>query len=49
MPVAEERTVAKQRLLALETRRDELRRDFNKARFDALIDDVKQAWTDLVN
>ncbi len=49
MPVTEERTVAKQRLLALETRRDELRRDFNKARFDALIDDVKSAWNDLVN
>lgn len=49
MPVTEERTVAKQRLLALETRRDELRRDFNKARFDALIDDVKRAWADLVN
>lgn len=49
MPITAERTMAKQRLLALETRRDELRRDFNKARFDALIDDVKSAWTDLVN
>ncbi len=49
MPLTPDRTLAKQRLLALETRRDELRRDFNKARFDALIDDVKSAWTDLVN
>lgn len=48
MPVNVERTTAKQRLLALEARRDELRRDFNKARFDALIDDVKSAWNDLV-
>lgn len=49
MPVNAERTAAKQRLLALEARRDELRRDFNKARFDALIDDVKRAWSDLVH
>lgn len=48
MPKGEDRDAAKRRLKALEERKDELERDFNKARFDALIDDVQRAWHDFV-
>ncbi|MBP6507144.1 MAG: hypothetical protein KA257_06225 [Opitutaceae bacterium] len=48
MAVGDDRVAAKERLQALKQRRDELHHDFNKARFDALIDDVKHAWDDLV-
>jgi len=46
LPASEERTSAQQRLKILRERRAELQSDFNKARFDALIDDVKRAWNE---
>lgn len=44
MPKGPDRDAAKRRVKALEDRKDELKHDFNKARFDALVDDVKSAW-----
>jgi TolA-binding protein len=41
----EARAEAKYKLDALKIRRDELRKEFNKAKFDALMDDVKSALT----
>lgn len=49
LPAGAEREAAKRRLDALEDRKDALEREFNKARFDALIDDVKGTWHDLFN
>ena len=49
LPDSEERTSAQQRLKILKERRSELQGDFNKARFDALIDDVKRAWNETVH
>jgi hypothetical protein len=49
MPRGPERDAAKQRVKALEDRKDELKHEFNKARFDALVDDVQRGWTDLVH
>ena len=39
-----ERDVVKGRIKALEDRKDELKHQFNKARFDALVDDVQGEW-----
>jgi F0F1-type ATP synthase membrane subunit b/b' len=44
MPRGADRDAAKRRVKALEERKDKLEREFNKARFDALIDDVKSEW-----
>jgi len=49
MPKGEDRDAAKRRLKALEDRKDELESDFNKARFDSLVDDVQREWHDFVN
>jgi uncharacterized protein YpuA (DUF1002 family) len=49
MPKGDNRDAAKRRLKALEERKDQLEHDFNKARFNALIDDVKNEWHDFVN
>lgn len=49
LPASEERSSALQRLRILKERRAELQSDFNKARFDALIDDVKHAWNESVH
>jgi len=49
LPDSEERTSAMQRLRILKERRAELQKEFNKARFDALIDDVKHAWNESVH
>ena len=49
MPKGPEREVVKGRVKALENRKDELKHQFNKARFDALIDDVQSEWNDFRN
>ena len=49
LPDTADRTSAQQRLKILKERRAELQSDFNKARFDALIDDVKHAWAETVH
>lgn len=49
MPRGAERDAAKQRVKALEDRKDELKHEFNKARFDALIDSVQAEWNDLIH
>jgi len=49
MPHGAERDAAKQRVKALEDRKDELKHEFNKARFNALVDDVQRSWNDLVH
>jgi hypothetical protein len=41
-----ERDVVKGRIKALEDRKDELKHQFNKARFDDLVDDVQKEWND---
>ena len=47
LPAGPEREAAKSRVKALEARKDALEQEFNKARLDALIDDVKQEWQEL--
>lgn len=49
LPESVARTSAEKRLKFLKERRAELQSDFNKARFDALIDDVKRAWDESVH
>jgi hypothetical protein len=49
MPRGAERDAAKRRVKALEDRKDELKHEFNKARFDALIDSVQAEWNDIRN
>lgn len=44
-----DRDAAKTQVKALEDRKDQLKHEFNKARFDALVDDVQAKWTDLVH
>lgn len=44
MPHGADRDAAKKRVKALEDRKDQLKHEFNKARFDALVDDVRDAW-----
>jgi RNA polymerase-binding transcription factor DksA len=49
MPRGADRDAAKRRLKALEDRKDELKGEFNKARFNALVDDVQGEWNQLVH
>jgi hypothetical protein len=49
MPRGPDRDAVKRRVKALEDRKDELKHEFNKARFDALIDDVQKEWNDFRN
>lgn len=49
MPAGPQRDTAKRHVKALEDRKDELKHEFNKARFDALVDDVQREWNDLVH
>jgi hypothetical protein len=46
MPRGADRDAAKRRVKALEERKDELKKDFHKARFDALVDDVQGEWNE---
>jgi len=48
MPRGADRDALKRRVDALEDRKDELKHEFNKARFDALVDDVQGEWNHLV-
>ncbi len=47
MPRGADREAAKRRVKALEDQKDDLKHDFNKARFDALVDSVQAEWNDL--
>ncbi|HWA26019.1 MAG TPA: hypothetical protein VG734_10175 [Lacunisphaera sp.] len=49
MPRGPDRDAVKRRVKALEDRKDELQHQFNKARFDALVDDVQREWNDFRN
>jgi len=49
MPRGADRDAAKRRVKALEDRKDELKHEFNKARFNALVDDVQGEWNQLVH
>jgi hypothetical protein len=49
MPKGPDRDIVNGRIKALETRKDELKHQFNKARFDALIDDVQGEWRSFRN
>lgn len=49
MPKGEARDAEKRRVKALEDRKDKLQHDFNKARFDALIDDVQSEWNSIIH
>lgn len=49
MPKSEQRTALERRINALEDRKDDLEDNFTKARWDALVADVKREWNDLVN
>lgn len=49
MPKGADRDAAKRQVKALEDRKDELKHEFNKARFDALVDDVQAKWNDMVH
>lgn len=44
LPSGERRAAAEARIARLEERKSTLDREFNKARFDALIDEVKAEW-----
>lgn len=45
MPRGPDRDGAKRRVKALEDRKDEIKGEFNKARFNALVDEVQAEWT----
>jgi hypothetical protein len=49
MPHGADRDALKRRVKALEDRKDELKHDFNKARFNALVDDVQGEWNQMVH
>jgi len=49
MPKGADRDILKVRIKALEDRQKELKHEFNKARFDALVDDVQGQWKELKN
>lgn len=49
LPKGEKRDALKQRVKALEAREKELKRDFTKARWDALVDDLRASWNSLVD
>ncbi len=44
MPRGADRDALKRRIKALEDRKDDLKHEFNKARFNALVDDVQGEW-----
>jgi chromosome segregation ATPase len=44
MPKGADRDIAKRRAKALEDRKDQLEKDFNKERFNALVDEVQAEW-----
>jgi chromosome segregation ATPase len=46
MPKGADRDIAKRRAQALEDRKDQLEKDFNKERFNALVDEVQAQWND---
>ncbi|HYP17875.1 MAG TPA: hypothetical protein VEQ65_11750, partial [Opitutus sp.] len=47
MPSGATRDAAERRVKALEDRKDDLQGEFNKARFDALVDEVQAEWKNL--
>jgi hypothetical protein len=47
LPRGAQRDALKRRVKTLEERKDELKNEFNKARFNALVDDVQNEWNDL--
>ncbi|MEJ1973651.1 MAG: hypothetical protein WDM96_14665 [Lacunisphaera sp.] len=49
MPRGPDRDAAKRRVKALEDRKDDLKHEFNKARFDTLVDDVQGEWNKLIH
>lgn len=49
MPAGPDRDAAKRHVKALEERKEQLKHEFNKARFNALVDDVQREWNDLVH
>ena len=49
MPRGADRDALKRRVDALEDRKDELEKEFNKTRFNALVDDVQSEWNHLVH
>jgi len=49
MPRGADRDAAKGQVKALEDRKDELKHEFNKARFDALVDDVQSQWNNVIH
>jgi len=49
MPRGADRDAAKRQVKALEDRKDQLKHEFNKARFDALVDDVQAQWNRVVH
>jgi DNA repair exonuclease SbcCD ATPase subunit len=49
MPAGPDRDAAQRHVQALEDRKDELKHEFNKARFDALVDDVQREWNELIH
>lgn len=49
MPSGTARDAAERRVKALEDRKDELEDNFNKARFNALVDEVQAEWKDARN
>jgi len=49
MPRGADRDALKRRIKALEDRKDELKHEFNKTRFNALVDDVQGEWNNLVH
>ena len=49
MPRGADRDAAKRRVKALEDQKDELKHDFDKARFDALVDSVQNEWNGVRN
>ena len=49
MPRGADRDALQRRVKALEDRKDELKHEFNKTRFNALVDDVQDEWNNLVH
>lgn len=49
LPKGEQRTQLERRINALEDRQDELEHNFTKARWDALVADVKSEWNELIH
>lgn len=49
MPEGEQRTILERRIEAIEDRKDDLESDFTKARWDALIADLKREWNELIH